>query len=265
MSAAAFESRLGIVAIRTCRDEVLAAAQELSTRSADGGFTVDEVVRLPTGRGTTYAESTIRTHVTSRMCANAPANHVTRYADLVRDERGRYRLAARTGVTAGSALPLPRDAARSDEELLAEVPAGSSRVQRKAEAVILEEVSRLLGYSVTPSRLHLPEGEYVEVDGVSHSPPTLVEAWAHQGLAKVAQKHKVLADALKLVHVRQQLGGLHRLILCFSDEQAARGFRPESRTWYAAALKSHGVEVLVVDLPTVWRERIRSAQRLQFR
>ena len=43
-------------------------------------------------RDSTYSESTIRTHVTSRMCANAPDNHGTTYDDLVRVGRGLYRL-----------------------------------------------------------------------------------------------------------------------------------------------------------------------------
>ncbi|WP_443705761.1 DUF7669 domain-containing protein [Saccharothrix coeruleofusca] len=71
---------------------MLDAACRLSAASADGTFTPDDVVRLLRRAGSRYAESTIRTHVVSRMCANAPAHHATRYADLVRDGRGRYRL-----------------------------------------------------------------------------------------------------------------------------------------------------------------------------
>jgi hypothetical protein len=39
----------------------------------------------------TYKESTIRTHVTSRMCANSPDNHAVTYPDLIRTDVGRYR------------------------------------------------------------------------------------------------------------------------------------------------------------------------------
>jgi len=42
--------------------------------------------------GTQYEASTILTHVQSRMCADAPDNHGTTYADLERVARGRYRL-----------------------------------------------------------------------------------------------------------------------------------------------------------------------------
>jgi hypothetical protein len=77
----------------TARDEVLAAARKLSVRTTDGTFSVDDIVTELHRRGSAYAESTIRTHVVSRMCANAPDNHAVTYDDLVRTETGRYRLA----------------------------------------------------------------------------------------------------------------------------------------------------------------------------
>jgi hypothetical protein len=41
----------------------------------DGMFTVNGVVSELQRRGSRYAEATVRTHVTSRMCANAPDHH----------------------------------------------------------------------------------------------------------------------------------------------------------------------------------------------
>jgi hypothetical protein len=41
--------------------------------------------------GTRYAESRIRTHVTSRIRADSPDHHGTTYDDLERLDRGRYR------------------------------------------------------------------------------------------------------------------------------------------------------------------------------
>ena len=76
----------------TCRDEVLKGAQELSQLSPSGEFSVDDVVAYLRRKGSAYKESTIRTHVTSRMCANAPDNHAVTYDDLERAARGTYRL-----------------------------------------------------------------------------------------------------------------------------------------------------------------------------
>jgi hypothetical protein len=76
----------------SCREEVLAAARTLSTRSEDGSFTPADVIRVMQQRGTRYAKSTIRTHVVSRMCVDAPEHHGVVYADLQRIGPGRYRL-----------------------------------------------------------------------------------------------------------------------------------------------------------------------------
>ena len=74
-----------------CRREVLAAAEHFES-AGETEFTPDEIVRYLMRQGSTYAESTIRTHVVSLMCVNAPANHGTRYGDLERVAHARYRL-----------------------------------------------------------------------------------------------------------------------------------------------------------------------------
>lgn len=76
----------------TVRDDVLKAAQKLAIDSADGSFTVGEVIDEARRQGSTYKESTIRTHVTSRICVDAPDNHAVTYPDLLRVDHGRYRL-----------------------------------------------------------------------------------------------------------------------------------------------------------------------------
>jgi hypothetical protein len=150
-----------------------------------------------------------------------------------------------------------------ETEPLAALPAGDSLEQREAEAVLLASLSALLGCDLAPSRVHLPDGAWVEVDGLCKDPPVLAEVWAHQGQTKPAQRNKVLADALKLLHVAAQLPVPHRKVLCLSDEQAARPFL--GRSWYAGALRSLAIEVLVVPLDDATRERVAAAQRRQYR
>jgi hypothetical protein len=75
----------------SCRSEVLSAFSRLERRHGRVEFELDEVVQevlTATGR---FAESTIRTHVTSVMCVQAPANHAVRHRDLDRVRRGVYR------------------------------------------------------------------------------------------------------------------------------------------------------------------------------
>jgi hypothetical protein len=76
----------------TCREEVLDAMASLMRRHGRTEFKLDEIVQEVLGGTDAFKESTIRTHVTSRMCANAPDHHGTVYADLERTSRGYYRL-----------------------------------------------------------------------------------------------------------------------------------------------------------------------------
>lgn len=76
----------------TCREEILESARYLAQLAGTGEFTLAGVVQHMLDRGTHYKESTIRTHVTSRMCANAPDNHEVTYRDLERTAHGTYKL-----------------------------------------------------------------------------------------------------------------------------------------------------------------------------
>jgi hypothetical protein len=74
----------------TCRDDILAVLP--TATEPDGTFTVEQVVAALRAQGSRYAESTVRTHVTSRMCADTPDHHAHTYDDLTRVDRGLYRL-----------------------------------------------------------------------------------------------------------------------------------------------------------------------------
>jgi hypothetical protein len=152
--------------------------------------------------------------------------------------------------------------------ILATTPAplapGDSREQRQAERFILEELSDQLDVALSPRRITFDSGARVEVDGADEELSVLAEIWAHQGSPKSAQKHKVLADTLKLLYVASTLPTTPRLVLCFADEEAARHFTT-SRSWAALALRDFGVEVRTVQLPKQIRAAIKIAQERQFR
>ncbi|NYH51427.1 hypothetical protein HNR06_001016 [Nocardiopsis arvandica] len=144
------------------------------------------------------------------------------------------------------------------------MPPGASTEQQQAERIILDEAGALLGTRLEPRKLLTPTGVRVEVDGADQDLTVLVEAWAHQGPVKAAQRHKVLSDALKLVWISSTLYPRPRMVLCLSDQEAARPFLGE-RSWAAAALRDLGVEVLVIDLSDHVRARLRQAQHRQRR
>jgi hypothetical protein len=79
----------------TCRDELLSAAGAVCTRSGTDTFTLAVILDEMRSRNSTYRESTIRTHVTSRMCRNAPTHHAKTYPDFEALGGGVYRLLAR--------------------------------------------------------------------------------------------------------------------------------------------------------------------------
>jgi hypothetical protein len=146
-----------------------------------------------------------------------------------------------------------------------DLPPGHSGEQRAAERVMLTVLGIQLGVNLEPARIVIPSGARVEVDGADASRSVLVECWAHQGPPKVAQRHKVLADALKLMWIATTIYPRPRLVLCLSDPLAARPFVAPAKSWAAAALKDLGITVVVVDLPDDVRDKVRAAQKRQYR
>ena len=76
----------------SCRDELLEVAKDVISRKGKNEFTVLEIVKAMEEHGTVYKESTIRTHITSKCCVNAPANHNERFSDYQRIEHGLYKV-----------------------------------------------------------------------------------------------------------------------------------------------------------------------------
>lgn len=75
---------------QTCRDAILEAFDRLEDRHRRKVFNLSEIVKEVLTVTDDFAESTIRTHITSRMCMQAPQNHAVKYADLDRIAPGEY-------------------------------------------------------------------------------------------------------------------------------------------------------------------------------
>lgn len=75
-----------------CRDEILAAFRRLELREQRTVFAPVEVVQEVLAVTERFPARTIRTEITSRICADAPTHHATTYNDLERVGRGRYRV-----------------------------------------------------------------------------------------------------------------------------------------------------------------------------
>lgn len=144
-----------------------------------------------------------------------------------------------------------------------ELPAGDSSEQRRAERAMLDALGERLGVTLKPRRLERHGGVRVEIDGADEGLTVLVECWAHQGPAKVAQKYKLVNDAVKLHWIASTMQPSPRRILCVSDEAAVQHLR--GRSWQGQAIRDLGVEIAVIELPDDVREAVAAAQVRQFR
>jgi hypothetical protein len=136
--------------------------------------------------------------------------------------------------------------------------AGSGPAQQQAEVVLLEGLSEKLGVKLERKRFDLEDG-WFEVDGFSESPLVVCEVWAHLGMPKAGQKHKVMTDAAKLLLTKSILGDEARCILLFADPKAASSFL--GSTWMAEWLREFKIDVEVLDLPQDLKARLTKPPR----
>jgi predicted RNase H-like HicB family nuclease len=86
-------------------DEILAAARRICAERGEATFTADDIVRaLPD-----VNPGTVRTHVTSRCCVNAPKNHPHKWDYFTRVGRGRYELMPKYRGRQTLAVPVARE------------------------------------------------------------------------------------------------------------------------------------------------------------
>lgn len=99
----------------TVRSDILTVVRSLVMRRDDDTFSMAEVLEAMHRAGTRHADQTIRTHVGSVMCINAPSNHAVGYPDFERIDRGRFRLVERESTAAPTAAR--RAAGAQDQSL----------------------------------------------------------------------------------------------------------------------------------------------------
>lgn len=136
--------------------------------------------------------------------------------------------------------------------------AGSGPVQQQAEVVLLGGLADKLGVTLERKRFDLDDG-WFEVDGFCESPSIACEVWAHLGMPKAGQKHKVMTDAAKLLLTKSILGDETRCILLFADPKAASSFL--GSTWMANWLREFKIDVEVMDLPQDLKARLTKPPR----
>ncbi len=78
--------------MNTCREELLTIIKDFVKNKGENKIYLSEIIKLAKEKKINYSESTIKTHISSKMCKNSPQHHQTKYNDLERISRGLYRL-----------------------------------------------------------------------------------------------------------------------------------------------------------------------------
>ena len=145
--------------------------------------------------------------------------------------------------------------------------ASNAFVQVAAQGAMLQKFGEAIGKKLATTQVLL-DGILVQIDGYCETSEEIVlaECWAHIGKAKVAQKHKIAADVLKLSIASFAIRKQHpeKAVSCylvFADEDAADVVR--SSSWISAAAQHYGVSPHVVQLDQATIQAIREAQKGQ--
>jgi hypothetical protein len=145
--------------------------------------------------------------------------------------------------------------------------ASCSDVQQLAEQLMVSEFLRQLGRELGKATIPIGKAK-VTVDGFhkDDNRVTLVEAWAHVGKAKAAQRNKVLGDMLKLALVTSALRRSYPSLklesyLVFADSTAANVVN--GKGWASLAAKEFGIATQVIALSNDVINTIKEAQRKQ--
>lgn len=142
-----------------------------------------------------------------------------------------------------------------------------SDVQQLVEKLMVGEFSQHLNKTLLGATIPLGSTS-IQVDGFCRDEHgiTIVEAWAHIGKAKSAQRNKVLGDMLKLVLLKAAFRSSCPntqvdAYLLFADSTAAKCVT--GKGWPSLATKEFGISSHVLVLSSEVTDTIKEAQRRQ--
>ncbi|MDX1796606.1 MAG: hypothetical protein R3219_07755 [Hydrogenovibrio sp.] len=137
----------------------------------------------------------------------------------------------------------------------------NSREQQYAESFILKQLNLDEGYNLIPSKVSLPCGSLVQIDGYDQEKKVLCEVYARIGKLKGSQPDKLASDFLKMLFIEKEIGELHTKIFCFVSDDAKAYLTGKS--WLGAAAKKFGITIKTIPLPPHLQESIKDAQLRQ--
>jgi len=140
-----------------------------------------------------------------------------------------------------------------------------STVQIEAEPVIIQALEQKLGLdcnTLKPAKLELKD-THVEIDGYSAELSILCEVYAHIGKLKVAQTYKPINDVMKMLLIEKVTNKKYRKIFAVCDYEVEKQLK--NTGWKAIALQEYDIEVIRVDISEKICQKIKEAQKRQYR
>jgi hypothetical protein len=190
-----------------------------------------------------------------------------------------FALCATVAVVGGSADPVAIDDARSPalslgtltatttsgqdavgEPPMTETPPepsrhlSSSTVQGDVELEMLKILGVEIGTPLAKTKVDY-HGARMEIDGIDSDESVFVEAFAHLGTFKPGQRRKIANDVLKFVALQANYPQA-RFILAFADEAAMASVTG----WLRTVVDQQKIEMVVVGIPSVSKEKLAKAQ-----
>ncbi|MFD6950310.1 hypothetical protein A6A08_02140 [Nocardiopsis sp. TSRI0078] len=124
-------------------------------------------------------------------------------------------------------------------------PEDITRPARQGNTELTRALSAYLGIKLTPREFTLADGTRIGVDCADGSRPTVLAQFSPlHGPVKSAQRNKVIADAFKLVWLRDRHFPDARVLLVLGEPLAKLFGRG---AWLPAAFATHRITVVIAD------------------
>lgn len=135
----------------------------------------------------------------------------------------------------------------------------SSFEQQNAETYVASMVEGWLGCQMERNaKVVLSSGIHIEPDLYSEDERIICEIFAHIGVLKVGQQHKISQDILKMLLLDKTTGFQYRKIIVVADDKVEKYLYGKS--FIAESIRQFGIEVKKINLSDEIRMSVSNAQ-----
>lgn len=134
--------------------------------------------------------------------------------------------------------------------------------QQNAETFMALMVEEWLGCFVERNvKVAISDRAHIEPDLYSEKNKVICEIYAHIGVLKVGQQHKVSQDILKMLLLEKSKGTHFRKVIAVADEKV-EGYL-NGNSFIAESIRQFGIEIKRITLPKEMYANVLEAQKRQ--